>query len=71
MGNILTVCALEQIDACPMEGFIPEQYDKILDLKSRGLTSILVLPVGYRDENDMFSSLKKVRKSISESIIKL
>ena len=69
MGNLLTVCAMEEIDACPMEGFIPEKYNELLKLDQLGLTSVLVLPVGYRAKDDMFSDLKKVRKSTSETII--
>lgn len=71
MGNLLTVCAIEEIDSCPMEGFLPEAYDDVLELSKRGLTSVLVLPVGYRAEDDMFSILKKVRKDTDESIIEI
>ena len=71
MGNILTVCALEGIDSCPMEGFKSDSYDEILGLKKRGLKSVLLLPIGYRADDDMFADFKKVRKTISESIIEL
>ena len=71
LGNLMTVCAIEGIDACPMEGFIPKKYDKILNLKEKGLKSVLLLPVGYRAEDDMFSDFKKVRKPIEETIIEL
>jgi len=71
MGNLLTVCAMEEIDACPMEGFLADAYDEILDLKSKQLTSVLVLPVGYRAKDDIFSDFNKVRKSINDSIIQL
>ncbi len=71
MGNLLTVCANERIDACPMEGFTPEKYDEILDLKKHGLSSVVVLPVGYRAEDDMFADFKKVRKTIVESVLEL
>jgi len=71
MGNLLTVCATEKIDACPMEGFIPEKYDEVLKLNTFGLTSVLVLPVGYRANNDMFADFKKVRRSIKETIIEI
>ncbi|WP_147676752.1 NAD(P)H-dependent oxidoreductase [Algibacter pacificus] len=71
LGNLMTVCAIENIDACPMEGFIPDKYDEILQLKEKGLKSVLIMPVGYRDANDMFSTLKKVRKSIDQSIIEI
>ncbi|QBA64044.1 nitroreductase family protein [Muriicola soli] len=69
MGNLLTVCAMEKIDACPMEGFVPSAYDKALDLQSRHLSSVLVLPVGKRAKDDMFSAMKKVRRDLRESII--
>lgn len=71
MGNLLTICAMEEIDSCPMEGFEPKAYDRLLDLNTRGLTSVLVMPVGYRAEDDMFSTLKKVRKDMLESIIEI
>lgn len=71
MGNLLTICALEEIDSCPMEGFSPEAYDQILDLKEKGLASTLVLPVGYRAEDDVFSNFKKVRKDMNESVIEI
>lgn len=71
MGNLLTVCALEQIDACPMEGFDPEAYNRELGLEQKGLRSVLVMPVGYRAEDDMFADLKKVRKEVAESVMEL
>lgn len=69
LGNLLTICAAEQLDACPMEGFIPDRYDEILNLSSKGLSPVLVLPIGYRAEDDLFSGLKKVRRDIENSII--
>lgn len=71
MGNLLTVCATEKIDACPMEGFIPDAYDKVLQLQEKGLSSVLVMPIGYRADDDMFSEFKKVRKQLSESILEV
>jgi len=71
LGNLMTVCALEGIDSCPMEGFNPEKYDEILNLKDMGLKSLLLLPVGYRAADDMFASFKKVRKDINKTIIEL
>ena len=71
MGNILTVCALEGIDSCPMEGFKSDRYDEVLGLKKRGLKSVLLLPIGYRANDDMFADFKKVRKPLNDSIITL
>jgi len=69
MGNLLTTCALEGIDACPMEGFSPKDYDEVLELNTKGLQSVLVMPVGYRAEDDFMAELKKVRKELKDSII--
>lgn len=69
LGNLLTVCANEKIDSCPMEGFIPEKYDETLKLNEHGLQSVLVLPVGFRSEEDYMASLKKVRKPLEESVL--
>lgn len=68
LGNLLTFCAHEGIDTCPMEGFDSARVDEILDLKQRNLESVLLLPVGYRSKEDFFSSLKKVRKPINKSV---
>jgi len=69
LGNLLAVCALEEVDSCPMEGFLPEKYDELLNLKNKGLSSVLVLPIGQRSDDDMFSGFKKVRKPIDANVI--
>jgi nitroreductase/dihydropteridine reductase len=71
LGNLLTVCAYEKIDSCPMEGFTPDKYDEILDLKKDNLKSVLVLPVGFRAADDYMKDLSKVRKKLSESVIEI
>lgn len=69
MGNLLTVCALEKIDSCPIEGFEPIKYDEYLNLNEKGLKSVLVLPVGYRAEDDFFADFKKVRQGVENVVI--
>jgi len=66
LGNLLTVCAVEKIDACPMEGFNPAKYDEILSLKEHQLKSVLALPVGFRDQEDFMQNMVKVRKSLNQ-----
>ena len=47
-----------------MEGFNPDAVDAILGLKERGLRSVVLLPLGFRDEaNDWLLPMGKVRKS--------
>lgn len=71
LGNLMTVCAIENIDACPMEGFVPAKVDELLSLKEKNLRSILMMPVGYSAEDDIMRTMKKVRKPIQESIIEI
>jgi len=71
LGNLMTVCAVEKIDNCPMEGFVPEKVDKLLKLNSLNLKSILLFPVGFRAEDDVMNGMKKVRKPLSETIIEI
>ncbi len=69
LGNLMTVAANEKIDSCPMEGFIPEKYDEILALDKHNLTSVLVLPVGFRAEDDFMKDLQKVRRKTEDIVI--
>ncbi|MFT4781278.1 MAG: nitroreductase/dihydropteridine reductase [Psychroserpens sp.] len=71
LGNLMTVCAIEQIDSCPMEGFNPQAFDDVLKLQDKNLKSVLLLPVGFRAEDDKFSSFKKVRKQLNDAVIEM
>jgi nitroreductase len=64
LGVALVAAAFEEVDATPMEGFEPEKVDEILNLKARGLRSVLLVPLGYREaDKDWLVNLKKVRRS--------
>lgn len=71
LGNLMTTCASLRIDTCPMEGFQPAKYNEILGLDKLDLTAVLVCPIGYRSESDKYASLKKVRYSKEDLVIKL
>ncbi|TCC94368.1 NAD(P)H-dependent oxidoreductase [Pedobacter frigiditerrae] len=69
-GMALAEAAIQKVDATPMEGFDNAEYDKILGLKEKGLKSVAIMPLGYRDETgDWLVNLKKVRQPKSEFII--
>lgn len=70
LGTLLTVCAVEEIDSCPMEGFDAKRYNEILELEKFNLDAVLTLPVGYRAPDDFFAELKKVRRPIEDTVIK-
>ncbi|WP_319532986.1 NAD(P)H-dependent oxidoreductase [uncultured Cohaesibacter sp.] len=63
-GVALMAAAFEGVDSTPMEGFDADKLDEILDLRARGLRSVTILPLGYRDtEGDWLVNLKKVRRA--------
>jgi nitroreductase len=61
LGFLLETAALLKIDACPIEGLEPEEYDKILNLAGSGWESVASVALGYRSEKDGYQNLKKVR----------
>lgn len=71
LGTLMTVCALEKIDSCPMEGFDTKKFDEVLQLDEKNLRSALLLPVGFRAEDDFMSKEKKVRKPLEELVIEI
>jgi nitroreductase len=66
LGNLLNAAAELKIDVTPMEGFLPEQYNKILGLTEKGLHATLVATIGYRHDEDDTQHYAKVRKPITE-----
>jgi len=63
LGTALIAAADEQVDCTPMEGFDPAALDEILNLKVKGLRSVVMLPLGYRNaDEDWLVNLKKVRR---------
>lgn len=63
LGTALIAAAYEQVDCTPMEGFDPKALDEILNLKEKGLRSVVMLPLGYRNtDEDWLVNLKKVRR---------
>ena len=72
VGIALTAAAFEEVDATPMEGFDPDALDEILDLRARGLRSVVIMPLGYRaDEGDWLVNLKKVRRPAADFISRI
>ncbi len=64
MGTGLVAAAEESVDATPMEGFDAKGFDEILKLKEKGLKSVSIMALGYRDVvNDPMANVKKVRRA--------
>lgn len=62
LGTALIAAASQEVDATPMEGFDAVALDNLLALPEKGLKSVSILPLGYRDvSQDWLASLPKVR----------
>lgn len=71
LGNLMTACALVGVDSCPMEGFDPKGVDELLNLNEIGLSSVLLFPIGYRHEDDVYARYPKVRRPIQDFVVTL
>lgn len=62
LGTGLVAAAGLGVDSTPMEGFQADEFDRILGLREKGLKSVVLLALGYRDEaRDPLAGMKKVR----------
>ena len=61
LGNLMTAAAVLGVDACPMEGLSPAEYDQILKLAGSGYKTVVACALGYRAASDKYASLAKVR----------
>ncbi len=65
LGFAMMAAAELGVDTTPMEGFDPEGVDRVLGLDARGLRSVALLALGYRDPSgDWLLPMKKVRKPV-------
>ncbi|MEX1315641.1 MAG: NAD(P)H-dependent oxidoreductase [Synechococcaceae cyanobacterium] len=68
LGTFMTAAALLEVDTCPIEGFSPADYDRILDLENTPYRSAVVCAAGYRSADDKYADLAKVRYPAAELI---
>lgn len=66
LGMLLSACAISKIDACPMEGFDKDEFDKILELEKAGIASCVLCAVGYAKDTQR---PKKVRFGSDQILI--
>ena len=66
LGQLMMSAAMLGVDACPMEGILNEEYNKLLGLED--YHSVVACPLGYRAASDKYATLAKVRFDLSEMI---
>ena len=71
LGQLLTSAAVLGIDACPMEGIVASEYDKLLGLDKGDYTTVVGCALGYRHPEDHYAKLAKVRFDSSTTVVHL
>ena len=71
MANLLHAAAELRIDTTPMEGFNAAQFNEILGLDGLNLNASVIVPIGYRHDEDETQHHRKVRKAEKDLFIKL
>lgn len=61
LGNLMTCAAVLGVDACPMEGLVPAEYDRVLNLNGSGYATVVACALGFRSADDKYAKLAKVR----------
>ena len=69
LGFFLCAAAMLGIDACPLEGFVPQKYDEILGLAEQGYGSVVLAAAGYRASDDRHIALPKVRFKTEDVVV--
>ena len=68
LGNLMTCAAVLGVDACPMEGLSPAEYDRVLGLNYSGYATVVACALGYRAATDKYAGLPKVRYEANELV---
>jgi nitroreductase len=68
LGNLMTAAAVLGVDACPMEGLAPAEYDQILKLEGSGYKTVVACALGYRAAGDKYARLAKVRYQTADLV---
>jgi nitroreductase/dihydropteridine reductase len=67
LGGLLLAAGGVNVDACPMEGFDAEVLDAELGLAAQGLSSVVLVALGYRGADDFNARLPKSR--LAEEVV--
>lgn len=66
LQRLMDSAAILSIDTCPIEGFIPTEYNRILKLPEQNLTATVCCALGYRSGADKYATLPKSRFPIEK-----
>ena len=68
LGQLMTSASVLRVDACPMEGITPAEYNRILGLEGSGYQTTVACAMGYRSDDDKYATSPKVRFPLHEIV---
>ena len=71
LGQLMTSAAVLGIDACPLEGITPAEYDRILGLEDSEYTTAVACAMGYRSADDKYATVPKTRYNKEDVITRI
>jgi nitroreductase len=71
LWNLITALSILGIDSCPLEGLNPKEYNRILKLDEKNLTTKVAIAIWKRHADDKYQNEKKVRFSKKELFIEV
>jgi nitroreductase len=71
LGTMMVAAAEKRVDSCPMEGFDPAKFDEILGLTAHNLHATNLLALGYRSDEDATQHDAKVRRDLTDTVIRI
>jgi len=71
LQRVMDTAALLEIDACPIEGFLPDQYNQILQLPEKNLNATVCCALGYRSSEDKYAVAAKSRFPLEQIFTEL
>lgn len=71
LGTMMVAAAEKEVDNAPMEGFDPAKFNEILGLDKLNLHATVILALGYRSAEDATQNYKKVRRDLSDIVVRM
>ncbi|HMO26399.1 MAG TPA: NAD(P)H-dependent oxidoreductase [Tepidisphaeraceae bacterium] len=71
LGQLMTVAAMLGVDTCPMEGFVHDDLQRVLNLENTEYVAIVCCALGYRSADDKYARVPKVRFPAERVVHKL
>ncbi len=71
LGTMMVAASEKQVDNAPMEGFDPIKFNELLGLTEQNLHATVILALGHRSNEEAAQNYKKVRRAITDIVVRI